>query len=178
MCQLSILRTDRTRRSTWPNAPVSGNGRIENRTVLSDRTHNESDQEWPNASGRVRTFLYFDRTYWRVRSVMTGRVRSVKYLSGTWPDALQTRPIDFLTASDHNTYPLWLWSTQSPRPVHGRTASGRSHWDCSDCQHWPDASGQGRDRVWSRIKGSNDFKLRRNLNRVSFNWTLGFTWAT
>jgi hypothetical protein len=88
MCQLSILRTDRMRRSTWPDA--SGRWQRSNlkQTALSDRMHSESDQDWPDASDRARTLLYFDRTLGQVRSVMTGRVQSAKYLTGTGPDAL------------------------------------------------------------------------------------------
>jgi hypothetical protein len=83
--QLSKIRTDRTRRSTWPDAPVDGNGRKCNRQRW---VTGHTDQGWPDASGRARTLLYFDLTLGRVRSEMTRRVRSAKYLTGMRPDAL------------------------------------------------------------------------------------------
>jgi hypothetical protein len=55
-----------------------------------------TDQGWSDASNRARTLLYFDLTLGRVRLEMTGRVRSAKYLTGTWPDASD----HFLVVSD------------------------------------------------------------------------------
>jgi hypothetical protein len=89
-CQLSKIRTDRTRRSTWPDAPVECNGRKSNwqRWVTGC-----TDQRWPDVSGRARTLLYFDLTLGRIRSVMIGCVRSAKYLTEMWPDASDHFPV-------------------------------------------------------------------------------------
>jgi hypothetical protein len=92
-CQLSKIRTDRTCRSTWPDALVERNGRKpEQHCWVTGRT----DQGWPDASDRARSLLYFDLTLDCVRSAMTGRVRSAKYFTGTWLDASD----HFLVASD------------------------------------------------------------------------------
>jgi hypothetical protein len=98
-CQLSKTHTDRTRRSMWPDAPVECNGRKpeRNRWVTG-----RNDQGWPDASDRARTLLYFDLTLHCVRSVMTGRVRLAKYLTGTWSDASDHFPV----TSDY-TFTLW-----------------------------------------------------------------------
>jgi hypothetical protein len=115
--KLSKTRTDRTRRSTWPDMPVECNGRKpeQNRWVTG-----RTDQGWPDASDRARTLLYFNLTLDRVRSVMTERVRSAQYLTGTWPDASDHFPV----ASNY-TFTLWnmcqtdqhVRSSQGPRPV-------------------------------------------------------------
>jgi hypothetical protein len=92
-CQLNKIRTDRTHRSMWPNAPVECNGQKSNRQRwVTGRT----DQGRPDASDRARTLLYFDLMLGHVRSVMTRHVRSSKYLTGTWPDVSD----HFLVASD------------------------------------------------------------------------------
>jgi hypothetical protein len=89
-CQLSKKRTDRMRRSTWQDTPVKRNDRkAERHRWVTGRT----DQRWPDMSGRARTLLYFDLTLVRIRSVMTGRVRSAKYLTRTWPDASDHFPV-------------------------------------------------------------------------------------
>jgi hypothetical protein len=99
--QLSKTRTDRTRWSTWPDAPVKCNGwKPERNPWVTGRT----DQGIPDVSDRARTLLYFNLTLDRVRSVMTGRVRSAKYLTGTWPNAFG----HFLVAFD---YTVNLWNT-------------------------------------------------------------------
>jgi hypothetical protein len=166
-CQLSKIRTDRTRRSMWPNASIDDNSRncYRHRWVTG-----RTDQGWPDAFGCARTLLYFDRTLDRVRSMMTARVRLAKYLTGTRPDALWTRPIVFqsrpislLTLYDTCQHDQRVQSSQGPRPVNQVETQ------------WLSAL---TGRVRSRVNGSNDFKTRRNLNRVASNWTLGFTWAT
>jgi hypothetical protein len=115
--QISKTCTDRTRRSTWPDASVECNDRKPERyRWVTGRT----DQEWPDASNRARPLLYFNLTLDRVWSVMTGRVRSAKYLTGTWPDASDHFPV----ASDY-TFTLWnmcqtdqrVRSSQETRPV-------------------------------------------------------------
>jgi hypothetical protein len=114
MCQLSILRTDRTRRSTWPDA--SGRWQQSNlkRTALSDRTRPvvqepyctltgrsvESDRWWPDAFGQRSTLLELDRTYCR-------RVRSFS----------QSCPIRSLTLSDSGQPNHRVWSRGGPRSI-------------------------------------------------------------
>jgi hypothetical protein len=90
ICQLSKTRTDRTRQSTWPDAPVERNGR---KTEWHRWVTGRTDQGWPDTSGRTRTLLYFDLTLGRIRSEMTERVRSAKYLTGMWPDASDHFPV-------------------------------------------------------------------------------------
>jgi hypothetical protein len=115
--QLSKTRTDQTRRSTWPDAPVEYNGQKPERyRWVTGRT----DQGWPDVSDRARTLLYFNLTLDHVRSVMTVRVRSAKYLTGTWSDASGHFPV----TSDY-TFTLWntcqtdqrVRSSQGTRPV-------------------------------------------------------------
>jgi hypothetical protein len=72
--QLSKTRTDRTRRSTWPDAPVECNGwKPERYCWVTGHT----DQGWPDASDRARTLLYFNLTLDHLQSVMTGRVKAL-----------------------------------------------------------------------------------------------------
>jgi hypothetical protein len=107
-------RRDRTR-------PIDGNGRIWNwQRWVTGRT----DQGWPDTSDHARTLLYYDRTLGRVQSVMTGRARSAKYLTGTRPDALwthpivfQLRPISLLTLCDTCQHDQRIRSLQGPCPV-------------------------------------------------------------
>jgi hypothetical protein len=70
-CQLSIFRTDRTRRSMWPDASGRWQRSIWKSRALSDQTRR---RVWSGVTGRVRslktlsgTILYFDRTrpQWR-----------------------------------------------------------------------------------------------------------------
>jgi hypothetical protein len=96
ICRNSKTRTDRTRRSIWPDAPVKCNGR-KPKVMLSDRTRRSemtgrADQGWPNApimqelswrmtwrttasdhrwsdaSGHHGTLLEHDRTRWSLHS--------------------------------------------------------------------------------------------------------------
>jgi hypothetical protein len=82
-CQISKTRTDRTRWSTWSDAPVECNGRKPkvsaewpDALVRDDRTRpivqdsywtltwrsTASDYRWPDAWGQLRTLLERDRT--------------------------------------------------------------------------------------------------------------------
>jgi hypothetical protein len=88
--KLSKTCTDWTCRLMWPDAPIDCNGRKPERYRWVTR---RTDQGWPDASDRARTLLYFNLMLDRVRSVMTGRVRSAKYLTGTWPDASDYFPV-------------------------------------------------------------------------------------
>jgi hypothetical protein len=118
-CQLSKIRVDRTRRSTWPDAPVYRNGR---KTETLCWVTGHTDQGWPDVSDRAGSLLYFDLTRDRVRSVMTGCVWSSEYLTRTWPDApitSQSRPIRWFPFCD---------TSWTPRPVLAGTASGQQCW--------------------------------------------------
>jgi hypothetical protein len=125
-CQLSKIRTDRTCRSTWPDAPVKRNGRkTERHRWVTGRT----DQGWPDMSGRARTLLYFDMTLVRVQSVMTGHVRSAKYLTGTWDTCQHDQRVRFSQepCPVNQVEMQWLLvltrrvrSRQIPRPVRGK----------------------------------------------------------
>jgi hypothetical protein len=85
MCQLSILRTDRTCWSTWPDA----SGR------------------WQRSNWKLNTLS--DRTRRRVRLGVIGHVRSRKNLSVLWPDAL-TSPIGDDRTRSVSEVPLWKWT--------------------------------------------------------------------
>jgi hypothetical protein len=89
-CQLSKIRTDRTHRSMWPDTSVERNGR---KTERHRWVTGCTDQGWSDASDRARTLLYFDLTLGRVWLEKTGHVRSVKYLTGTWPNASDHFPV-------------------------------------------------------------------------------------
>jgi hypothetical protein len=78
-CRVSKTRTDRTRRSTWPDARSSVTVRNRKLRWMTGR----ADLRWSDAPIRD------DRTR---RSGMTGRVRSCKNLTGNWSDA-RPRPI-------------------------------------------------------------------------------------
>jgi hypothetical protein len=85
MCQLNIFRTDRTCRSMWPDA--SG--------------------QWQRSNWKPNTLS--DWTRRRVRSGVTGRIRSRKTLSVLWPDARMS-PIDDDQTRLVNKVPLWKWT--------------------------------------------------------------------
>jgi hypothetical protein len=125
---------------------------------------------------------------------VTGRVRSCKELTILWPDA-RSRLISDDRTRQVSKVPYWnvtgrvrsfssrVWIVLLPSETRVNTinASGPRKdrvWSTklkrSDCQHWPDASGWDRDRVRSRVNGSNDFETWRNLNRVAPTelWTL------
>jgi hypothetical protein len=166
-CQLSKKRVDRTRRSMatveietssaeWPDAPIRDDRThpiVQGPYCTLTRRSVESDQWWPDASGQRSTLLEHNWAH-------CGRVRSF---------SSRVRLVHLPSVTRVNTI-----NASSPRKDHVRSTKLKR----SDCQHWPDASGQDRDRVRSRVNGSNDFETRRNLNRVASNWTLGFTWAT
>jgi hypothetical protein len=52
-----------------------------------DRTWSLFDRTRPVSVQRLRVSQLFDRTRWRVRSLSTGRVRSLRELTGLQPDA-------------------------------------------------------------------------------------------
>jgi hypothetical protein len=76
MCQLSIFRIDRTRRSMWPNASGRWQWPTLVSNALSDRTRR-----------RVRSGVT-----WHVWSLETFSENSLFHLHG-WPDAPKSRPI-------------------------------------------------------------------------------------
>jgi hypothetical protein len=106
----------------WPDTPVDRNGRnSEQYCWVTGRT----DQGWPNTSDRARCLLYFDLTLDRIRSVMTGRVRSSEYLTGTWPDTpitSQSHPIRCFSFYDTCQRNHRVRSSQGPRPINRAVA--------------------------------------------------------
>jgi hypothetical protein len=85
ICRNNKTRTDRTRRSTWPDASVKCNGR-KPKVTLSDRTRRSemtrrADQRWPDAPIRDdRTRLIMQELYWK----LTWRTIASDH---RWPDA-------------------------------------------------------------------------------------------
>jgi hypothetical protein len=66
-----------------------------------DRTRSLFDRTSPVSVQRLRVFQFDDRTWWRVRSLSTGRVRSFRELTGLQPDAGTVASGQFCSASGH-----------------------------------------------------------------------------
>jgi hypothetical protein len=76
------------------NGGHRGDRTLDRTRSLFDRTRSVSVQ-------RLRVFLFFDRTRWRVRSLSTGHVRSFRELTGLQPDAGTVASGQFCSAFDH-----------------------------------------------------------------------------
>jgi hypothetical protein len=166
-CQLSKIRADRTRRSMatveietssaeWPDAPIRND---RPRPIVQGPYYTmtgctvESDQWWPDVFGQRSTLLERDRTH-------CGRVRSF---------SSRVRLVFLPSVTRVNTI-----NVSGPHKDRVRSAKLKR----SDCQHWPDASGRGRDRVRSRVKRLKRLWIVTQLEPSFFQPNLGFTWAT
>jgi hypothetical protein len=141
MCQLSIFYTDRTRRSMWSDA----SGRSQWSTLVSnaliDRTRNESDQGWPDTSGRSKPSLETICSIFTVDRTHRSHVRSVDHL--VWSLTLVVLTADSATcASGQKLTSVRLLKRYGNHLI-----------------YWPDASGHAkklqttpyRDATWTKL---------------------------
>jgi hypothetical protein len=84
--------TPEVRKETEANGGHRGDRTLDRTRSLFDRTRSVSVQ-------RLRVSQLFDRTRWRVRSQSTGRVRSLRELTGLQPDAGTVASGQFCSAS-------------------------------------------------------------------------------
>jgi hypothetical protein len=99
------------------NRTEANRGHSGDRTL--DRTRSLFDQTRPVSVQRLRVFWFVDRTRWRIRSQSTGRVRSIRELTGLQPDAGSVASGQFSSTSG----PLRDQRVRSMRPARSVGAS-------------------------------------------------------
>jgi hypothetical protein len=135
-------------RRDWTR-PVSGNGRFWNQGRWVTRRANESDQGWPDVSGRskpsLETLCFFftiDRTHWsRIRSV-AHRVRSLTLAVLTADSATCASGHELTSVRSDKQFVAAVQYTDRTRPVKKRTASGQA----KRSQTTPDC-----DATWTKL---------------------------